>query len=315
MVEPARRSASPWWAPVISGATTRGCIASSQRPSSWASVDARRRARRAGRRRIFHAALPDIGSARGQRGRGERGRAHRRARARRLPAAGDWASMFWSRSPWPLRWPKPTICSPRRAVRDAFCRSGTWSDSIPRSLAVMPILNHPLYFEVHRLGVFTPRSLDIDVVYDVMIHDLDILLALVDAPVTDIQSRGHSGSDRQSGHRARAPDFASGAVANVTASRVSTERVRKMRFFPAARIYFPGLRAPGRAACRGQEAGTKTGICVPKTARAAGRAFTGRTGSICRRGAHATRAPNQRRNRPRRIGIGRTCNGKHPGAR
>ena len=49
----------------------------------------------------------------------------------------------------------------------------------PGIVAVMPAMNHPLYFEVHRLGVFTPRSLDIDVVYDVMIHDLDILLALV----------------------------------------------------------------------------------------------------------------------------------------
>ncbi|MGH9680826.1 MAG: Gfo/Idh/MocA family oxidoreductase, partial [Candidatus Acidiferrales bacterium] len=50
----------------------------------------------------------------------------------------------------------------------------------PGITAVMPVVNRPLYFEVHRLGVFTPRSLDVDVVYDVMIHDLDILLALVD---------------------------------------------------------------------------------------------------------------------------------------
>lgn len=97
--------------------------------------------------------------------------------------------------------------------------------------AVLPALNRPLYFEVHRLGVFTPRSLDIDVVYDVMIHDLDILLALVDAPVEDIKAVGIPVlTDKVDIAHARLT-FASGAVANVTASRVSTERVRKLRFF------------------------------------------------------------------------------------
>jgi predicted dehydrogenase len=101
----------------------------------------------------------------------------------------------------------------------------------PGIVAVMPALNHPLYFEVHRLGVFTPRSLDIDVVYDVMIHDLDILLALVEAPVTEIKAIGIPVlTDKVDIAHARL-DFASGAVANVTASRVSTERVRKLRFF------------------------------------------------------------------------------------
>lgn len=101
----------------------------------------------------------------------------------------------------------------------------------PGIVAVMPVVNHPLYFEVHRLGVFTPRSLDIDVVYDVMIHDLDILLAIVNSPVIDIKSIGIPVlTDKVDIAHARL-DFASGAVANVTASRVSTERVRKMRFF------------------------------------------------------------------------------------
>lgn len=101
----------------------------------------------------------------------------------------------------------------------------------PAVVAVMPVLNHPLYFEVHRLGVFTPRSLDVDVVYDVMIHDLDILLALVDAPVVDVKAIGIPVvTDKVDIAHARL-DFATGAVANVTASRVSTERVRKLRFF------------------------------------------------------------------------------------
>ncbi len=60
----------------------------------------------------------------------------------------------------------------------------------PAIVAVWPVVNRPLYFEVHRLGVFTPRSLDIDVVYDVMIHDLDILLALINEPAAEVRSLG-----------------------------------------------------------------------------------------------------------------------------
>ncbi len=101
----------------------------------------------------------------------------------------------------------------------------------PGITAVMPVINRPLYFEVHRLGVFTPRSLDIDVVYDVMIHDLDILLAIVNAPVEEIKAIGIPVlTDKIDIAHARL-DFATGAVANITASRVSTERVRKLRFF------------------------------------------------------------------------------------
>ncbi len=101
----------------------------------------------------------------------------------------------------------------------------------PAVAAAQKIVSHPLFFEVHRLGVFTPRSLDIDVVYDVMIHDLDILLALVDAPVVDLKAVGIPViTDKVDIAHARI-EFQTGAVANVTASRVSTERVRKMRFF------------------------------------------------------------------------------------
>jgi predicted dehydrogenase len=101
----------------------------------------------------------------------------------------------------------------------------------PAVLAVEPILNRPLFFEVHRLGVFTPRSLDVDVIYDLMIHDLDILLALVNEPVEEVKAVGIPVlTDKVDIAHARL-EFAGGAVANVTASRVSTERVRKMRFF------------------------------------------------------------------------------------
>jgi predicted dehydrogenase len=101
----------------------------------------------------------------------------------------------------------------------------------PAVAAAQKIVTRPLFFEVHRLGIFTPRSLDIDVVYDVMIHDLDILLALMGTEVEDLKAVGIPViTDKVDIAHARI-EFSTGTVANVTASRVSTERVRKMRFF------------------------------------------------------------------------------------
>lgn len=103
----------------------------------------------------------------------------------------------------------------------------------PAIIALKRIVSRPMFFEVHRLGVFTKRSLDIDVVYDIMIHDLDILLSLVDAPVTNLKAVGIPViTDKVDIAQARL-EFATGTVANVTASRVSTEQVRKMRLFQA----------------------------------------------------------------------------------
>jgi predicted dehydrogenase len=101
----------------------------------------------------------------------------------------------------------------------------------PAVIAVGPFVKRPLFFEVHRLGVFTPRSLDVDVIYDLMIHDLDILLALVREEVTEVKAVGIPVLTNKVDIAHARLEFAGGAVANVTASRVSTERVRKMRFF------------------------------------------------------------------------------------
>lgn len=101
----------------------------------------------------------------------------------------------------------------------------------PAVTAVRPVAVQPLFFEVHRLSVFTPRSLDVDVVLDLMIHDLDIVLSLVQSPVAQLHAVGLpvlSGKVDIANVRI---EFANGCVANFTASRVSTERVRKMRFF------------------------------------------------------------------------------------
>ena len=101
----------------------------------------------------------------------------------------------------------------------------------PAVRATVPLLTQPMFFEVHRLSVFSPRSLDVDVVLDLMIHDLDIVLTFANSPVKEVRAVGLpilSGKVDIANVRL---EFESGCVANFTASRVSTERVRKLRFF------------------------------------------------------------------------------------
>ena len=92
-------------------------------------------------------------------------------------------------------------------------------------------LNRPMFFEAHRLSVFTPRALDVDVVLDLMIHDLDIVLSFVRSPVRDLHAVGLPILSSKVDIANVRIEFESGCVANFTASRVSTERVRKLRFF------------------------------------------------------------------------------------
>jgi predicted dehydrogenase len=89
----------------------------------------------------------------------------------------------------------------------------------------------PLFFEIHRLSLFSPRSLDVDVVLDLMIHDLDIVLDLAGGMPEEIRAAGISIlSDKVDIANVRL-SFPGGCIANLTASRVSTERVRKLRLF------------------------------------------------------------------------------------
>lgn len=103
----------------------------------------------------------------------------------------------------------------------------------PALVALRPHVRNPLYFEIHRVGEFTARSLDIDVVLDLMIHDLDIVQWLVgeEVEVTDVRAVGIPVLTRRVDAANARLEFASGAVANITASRVGTEKIRKMRFF------------------------------------------------------------------------------------
>ncbi len=101
----------------------------------------------------------------------------------------------------------------------------------PAVLAIEPRLKRPMFFETHRLSVFTPRSLDVDVILDLMIHDLDIVLTFAASPVREVRAVGLPIVSPKVDIANVRVEFESGCVANFTASRVSTERVRKLRFF------------------------------------------------------------------------------------
>ena len=117
------------------------------------------------------------------------------------------------------------------AARKRIAQTGHLERFNPAVRATLPLLTQPMFFEVHRLSVFTPRSLDVDVVLDLMIHDLDIVLTFAKSPVKEVRAVGLpilSGKVDIANVRL---ELASGCIANFTASRVSTERVRKLRFF------------------------------------------------------------------------------------
>lgn len=101
----------------------------------------------------------------------------------------------------------------------------------PAVIALEKTATLPLFFEVHRMSMFTLRSLDVDVVLDLMIHDLDIVLALAKAELIDIRAAGISILSPKVDIANVRLEFADGCIANLTASRVSTEKVRKLRVF------------------------------------------------------------------------------------
>ncbi len=98
-------------------------------------------------------------------------------------------------------------------------------------LALRKMVTTPLFFEIHRMSQFTARSLDVDVVLDLMIHDIDLVLDMVGAQPEEIRAAGISILSKKVDIANVRLAFSTGCVANITASRVSTERVRKMRLF------------------------------------------------------------------------------------
>jgi len=124
-----------------------------------------------------------------------------------------------------------------RALTDAAARHGRilqvghLERFNPAVIALQPEISKPLFFEVHRLSEFSPRSLDVDVVLDLMIHDIDIVLSLTGEIPEEIRAAGISILSAKVDIANVRLQFPSGCVANLTASRVSTERVRKLRLF------------------------------------------------------------------------------------
>jgi predicted dehydrogenase len=101
----------------------------------------------------------------------------------------------------------------------------------PAVQRVTALITDPRFIEVHRLGTFPERSLDIDVVFDLMIHDLDLVLDIVDDEVASIEAVGVPVLTPRVDIANVRLRFARGCIANLTASRISRERVRKIRFF------------------------------------------------------------------------------------
>jgi len=107
----------------------------------------------------------------------------------------------------------------------------------PALAVARPLVTDPRFIEVHRLGTFPERSLDIDVVFDLMIHDLDVVLSLVDSDVESLEAVGVPVITNRVDIANARLRFANGCIVNLTASRISRERVRKVRFFqPSAYV-------------------------------------------------------------------------------
>jgi len=115
----------------------------------------------------------------------------------------------------------------------------------PAVEAVENMISDPKFIEVQRLGSFSARSLDVDVVLDLMIHDLDIILALIKDEVGIIRSSGIHVLSEKNRHRQRRLEFKSGCVATLTASRVHQGKVRKLRIFEPTAYYSIRLHRPG----------------------------------------------------------------------
>jgi predicted dehydrogenase len=101
----------------------------------------------------------------------------------------------------------------------------------PAVAAALPLISAPKFVEIHRLGTFPERSLDIDVIFDLMIHDLDLLLAVLGHDVASVEAVGVNVLTPRVDIANVRLRFASGCIANLTASRISRDRVRKARFF------------------------------------------------------------------------------------
>ena len=122
----------------------------------------------------------------------------------------------------------------------------------PAVRATLPLLTQPMFFEVHRLSVFTPRSLDVDVILDLMIHDLDVVLAFAKSPVKEIRAVGLPDPVEESRHRERPPGVRVGLRGQLHRQPGQHRANTEAPLLPAASIYFARLFAAG---CTGADGG------------------------------------------------------------
>ena len=126
---------------------------------------------------------------------------------------------------------RPTRCSRLARRSGAMLAVGHTERFNPAVQAALPMLRTPRFIEVHRLSGFPERSLDIDVIFDVMIHDLDIILAMDRTEVVGVEAIGVPVLTPRVDIANARVKFASGCIANITASRISRDKVRKVRCF------------------------------------------------------------------------------------
>ena len=121
----------------------------------------------------------------------------------------------------------------------------------PAVRATLPLLKNPMFFEVHRLSVFTPRSLDVDVILDLMIHDLDVVLSFVNSPVKEIRAVGLPILSKKGRHRQRAHGIRIGLRGKFHRQPGEHRTYPEAEVFSAASIHFARLLAAGRAGAYG----------------------------------------------------------------
>jgi predicted dehydrogenase len=133
----------------------------------------------------------------------------------------------------------------------------------PAVEAALPLVSHPRFIETHRLGVFTPRSLDVDVILDLMIHDLQIVQTVVGRPIIEVRAVGVPVLTPRIDIANARLAFEGGCVANLTASRVSADKVRKFRVFVPSRYVSIDMQSQEIAAVEVQASGIGTPRITP----------------------------------------------------
>lgn len=119
----------------------------------------------------------------------------------------------------------------RAADKNLILQVGHLERFNPAVLAMQPLLTHPLFIEAHRISVFKNRGTDVDVILDLMIHDIDIILSIVDSPIETIHTVGAPVITPLTDIANARIIFANGCTANITVSRISMENIRRMRIF------------------------------------------------------------------------------------